>query len=213
MRNFIVIAIFLILIASCKNNSSTSTPGQEPAGGGASATEQPKGKYTLKSGVVEYKTTVMGMEAKQTLSFDDYGAKELTTVSIEMMGYKSSSYTLNRDGFVYSYDLEKKTGTKMKAVPQANIDFANLTDEIVKEMKIKKEGEESFLGKTCTKFSIDNDKLSMKGTYLVWNGIPLKTDVDISGMKMVLEAVKLDENASIPATAYDVPAEVKFTDL
>lgn len=213
MKNLIFFSILLLSFASCKNNSSTTTAGQEPAKDGSAATEQPKGKYTLKSGVVEYKTTVMGMEAKQTLSFDDYGAKELTSVSIEMMGYKSTSYTLNRDGFVYSYDLEKKTGTKMKAVPQANIDFANLTDDIVKEMKINKEGEESFLGKTCTKFSIDNDKLSMKGSYLVWNGIPLKTDVDMGQMKMVLEAVKLDENASLPATTFDVPAEVKFTDL
>jgi hypothetical protein len=213
MKNFILAAFCLVLLVSCKNNSSTTTPGQEPAKDGAAATDQPKGKYTLKSGVVEYKTTVMGMEAKQTLSFDDYGAKELTSVSIEMMGYKSTSYTLNRDGYIYSYDLEKKTGTKMKAVPQANIDFANLTDEVVKDMKIKKEGEESFLGKTCTKFSIDNDKLSMKGNYLVWNGIPLKTDVDMGSMKMVLEAIKLDENASIPATTFDVPADVKFTDL
>lgn len=213
MKNFILAAFCLVLLASCKNNNSTTIPGQEPAKDGAAATDQPKGKYTLKSGVVEYKTTVMGMEAKQTLSFDDYGAKELTSVSIEMMGYKSTSYTLNRDGYIYSYDLEKKTGTKMKAVPQANIDFANLTDDIVKEMKINKEGEESFLGKTCTKFSIDNDKLSMKGSYLVWNGIPLKTDVDMGQMKMVLEAIKLDENASIPATTFDVPADVKFTDL
>ena len=213
MKKLFFAALCILMIASCKNNSSTTTPGQEPAKDGSAATEQPKGKYTLKSGVVEYKTTVMGMEAKQTLSFDDYGAKELTSVSIEMMGYKSTSYTLNRDGYVYSYDLEKKTGTKMKAVPQANIDFANLTDDIVKEMKINKEGEESFLGKTCTKFSIDNDKLSMKGSYLVWNGIPLKTDVDMGQMKMVLEAIKLDENASIPATTFDVPADVKFTDL
>ena len=213
MKKIFFAILCILMIASCKNNSSNTTPGQEPAKDGVSATEQPKGKYTLKSGIVEYKTTVMGMAAKQILKFDDYGAKELTLVEMEMMGYKSSSYTLNRDGFVYSYDLEKKTGTKMSATPQANIDFANLTDEIIEEMKIKKEGEENFLGKTCTKFSIDNEKLSMKGSYLVWNGVALKTNIDMGGMKVDLEATKFEENIAIPAEIFEVPADVKFTEM
>ncbi len=170
-----------------------------------------KGKYVMKSGMVEYKTQVMGMEATQTMYFEDYGAKETQDVAMEMMGMKINTITVMKDGFSYNYDPDKKTGTKTSLTGRTdNIDFENLTEEIQKEMKIEKIGTEKFLDKTCTKYSINNEKLNMKGSYLVWKGIALKTNVDMGGMKILLEATKITENADIPAEKFEIPADIKF---
>lgn len=197
-----------LILTGCKSKNSNAAANDQK---GESSTITKKGKYAIKSGTVQYKTQVMGMEAIQTMMFDDYGAKEKTVVEMEMLGIKSQTTTITKDGFTYSYDTEKKTGTKTVEVTQSsNIDFENLTEEIKKDMKLEKIGEENFLGKSCDKYSIDYEKLKMKGTYLVWKGVPLKTNIDMSSMKIALEAIKFTEDPSFSASEFEVPADIKF---
>ncbi len=198
------------LLFSCKSKTSeTAATSENPA---ASETSTPKGKYAIKSGIVQYKTEMMGMEVMQTLTFDDYGKKEATDVEMEMMGVKIHTVNLTKDGFIYNLDMVKKTGTKSPEVNIANasIDFENLSEEMVKEMDLKKLGTEEFLGKTCEKMSIDNKKMSMKGTFLVYKGIALKSETDMGAMKMNLLAEKFEENPTIPDAKFEVPADIKI---
>jgi hypothetical protein len=198
------------LLFSCKSKTSeTSATPENPA---ASETSTPKGKYAIKSGIVQYKTEMMGMEVMQTLTFDDYGKKEATDVEMEMMGVKIHTVNLTKDGFIYNLDMVKKTGTKSPEVNMANasIDFENLTEEMVKEMELKKLGTEEFLGKTCEKMSIDNKKMGMKGTFLVYKGVALKSETDLGSMKMNLLAEKFEENPTIPAAKFEVPSDIKI---
>jgi hypothetical protein len=200
------------LLFSCKSKTSESAATLEnPA---ASETSTPKGKYAIKSGIVQYKTEMMGMEVMQTLTFDDYGKKEATDVEMEMMGVKLHTVNLTKDGFIYNLDMVKKTGTKSPEINMANasIDFENLTEEMVKEMELKKLGTEEFLGKTCEKMSIDNKKMGMKGTFLVYKGVALKSETDLGSMKMNLLAEKFEENPTIPAEKFEVPADIKITE-
>lgn len=198
------------LLFSCKSKTPETTA--TPENLAASETSTPKGKYAIKSGIVQYKTEMMGMEVMQTLTFDDYGKKEATDVEMEMMGVKIHTVNLTKDGFIYNLDMVKKTGTKSPEVNVANasIDFENLTEEMVREMDLKKLGTEEFLGKTCEKMSIDNKKMSMKGTFLVYKGIALKSETDMGSMKMNLLAEKFEENPTIPATKFEVPADIKI---
>ncbi len=198
------------LLFSCKSKTSeTAANTENPA---ATETSTPKGKYAIKSGIVQYKTEMMGMEVMQTLTFDDYGKKEATDVEMEMMGVKIHTVNLTKDGFIYNLDMVKKTGTKSPEVNLANasIDFENLTEEMVKEMELKKLGTEEFLGKTCEKMSIDNKKMGMKGTFLVYKGVALKSETDLGSMKMNLLAEKFEENPAIPAAKFEVPADIKI---
>ena len=82
--------------------------------------------------------------------------------------------------------------------------------DIAKEMNIKKVGTQSFLGKTCDKYTIDFKKQQMKGSYLVWNGIALKTEMTVMGMKTTIEATKIEENPTIPADKFEVPKGIKI---
>jgi hypothetical protein len=209
MKKFFPIYLFVVLAAvSCNNNP---VPGSENAQSDGNAVVTKKGKYGIRSGIVEYKTTVMGMDANQTLFFDDYGAKEATQVEMDMMGMKIRTYTLTKDGTVYNFDPDKKTGTKSTLSAQSGtVDFENISQEVQKEMKLKKVGEENFLGKTCDKFTIDYEKMKMTGDYLVWKGIALKTNVDMGSMKIALYALKVEENVVIPAEKFEIPADIKF---
>lgn len=169
-----------------------------------------KGKYGMKSGIVEYKANMMKMDSKMTIYFDGFGAKESTVTEMNMMGMSIKSVSIKKDGIVYTFDPEKKTGQKASVIPEKDIDFENLTEEFQKEMKLEKVGEETFLGKSCVKYTIDSEKFKMKGSYLVWQGVALKSDIDMGGMKVEMTAVKFDENANVPASTFEVPADIKF---
>jgi hypothetical protein len=83
---------------------------------------------------------------------------------------------------------------------------------MVKDMNLKKEGTEEYLGKTCEKMSIDYTKISMKGTFLVYKGVALKSETNMGTTKMKLIGEKFEENPSIPAEKFEVPADIKVTE-
>jgi hypothetical protein len=196
---------------SCKSKPAVpDATGNNPT---EAASSTSKGKYAIKSGIVEYKTQMMGMDMKQILTFDDYGKKEVTEMVADMMGVKIHTVMLTKDGFVYNYDLEKKTGTKSVSYQAgANIDFENISKEMVRDMNLKKEGTEEYLGKTCDKMSIDYTKMKMKGTFLVYKGVALKSETDMGTMKVNLVGEKFIENPEIPADKFDVPADVTISE-
>jgi hypothetical protein len=208
-RKIITLALMTtgILLFACKSKTTESAAKNESPV--VNETPVQKGRYAIKSGIVEYKTEVMGMEARQTLTFDDYGKKEVTDMEMEMMGTKIKTVTITRDGFIYTLDMEKKTGTKMSG-SSPNIDFENLSEQMAKDMNLKKEGKEEFLGMTCEKMSIDYQKMSMKGIFLVYKGVALMVNTDMGTMKMKLKAEKFLENPEIPASKFEIPADIKF---
>ena len=210
-KTFTVILMSLVLILiSCK--SETSKTDSETNDSTETIMPTSKGRYAMKSGILEYKTEMMNMEMKQTLTFDDYGNKEVTDVEMEMMGTKIHTVTITKDGFIYSLNMEKKTATKMNG-KSPNIDFENLGEEMVKDMNLKKLGTENFLGKTCEKMSIDYKKMNMKGIYLIYKGLPLMADTQMGSTKMKLIGVKFIEDAAIPAETFDIPADFTITEM
>jgi len=214
-NNFIpaIILISALLIASCQSKPSNQTV-TAPDKKTETTKETSKGKYSIKSGIVEYKAKMMGMDMKQVLTFDEYGQKEVTEVIMEMMGAKTHTVTLNKDGYQYQYDLMQKTGTKSRFYGNGSLDldFENMSKEMIKDMNLKKEGTVDFLGKTCEKMSVDYQKMQMKGNFLVYKGVALKMDVDMGSMKVNLAGDKFIENPSIPAEKFEVPADVKITE-
>lgn len=96
MKPLKIILLALITISlgfvSCKNKTSDKATTTE--NNTESATATPKGKYAIKSGIVEYKTNMMGMDMKQVLTFDNYGKEEVTEMIAEMMGVKIHTITL-----------------------------------------------------------------------------------------------------------------------
>lgn len=215
MKNLKITALLLlgIIVISCQSKPTNNNDTQE-----STTTEKPvakltKNKYGIKSGIVEYSTKAMGTEVNQTLYFDDYGAKEATETSMEMAGYKSNTLNINKGEYTYTLDMNTKTGTKHKIIPTGvDIDFNNLSKELEKEMNLQKMGKESFAGKECEKYTIDYKDMQMKGSFLVWKGIALKSDFNLSTMKTEMIANNIQENVNIPSSKFEIPANFKITE-
>ena len=171
-------------------------------------------KYGLKSAVVSYSTETMGMKVKSTLYFEDYGKIECTQTVFEMdLGATKEVINhrdLTKDGYAYSFDIEKKTGTKRAISPRnsGQYDFANMSDKMKKEYQLKELGSEKFLGRDCKKYSMNNKDMEMKGTFLIWNNIPLKSETNAGGMDAKMFTTKIEENGKIPADIFEVPKNV-----
>ncbi len=212
-KQFVLLFAASCLIISACTNSGSKTEADKNADSTKTSEvkkEPLKGKYGLKSAIIEMKSMVMGLEQKQILMFDEYGAKECTEVTANLFGQKSHNINITKEGFIYSIDMVKKTGTKMKVPADLAVNFNDLGGALVKEMNIKKVGSETFFGKQCDKYTIDFKKQQMKGYYLVWNGIPLKTEITVMGMKTLVEVVKITENATIEASKFEVPKGIKI---
>lgn len=174
-------------------------------------------KYQLKSGIVEYKITG-SQTGSQTLYFDKWGmlSAEFTKSEMKFMGFTTSSNTLNLTDleWTYSINLDEKKGTKT-----ANKDLmemmGNMNQKEAEEYGLKvmeqlggrKLGDEMFFGKMCEVYEIE--KLGSKVWSYKW--IPLKMEIKLIG-NVVYEAIKFEENVSVPSDKFKVPDGIEVTE-
>jgi len=174
-----------------------------------------KGKFLVKSAAIDFDSEIMGMKQDMLMIIDKYGELSFIEMTGNLMGTKSHNISIIKDGFEYTIDMIKKKGQKLPYKAESNpddIDFTALTSEVMKKFNMKKEGTEEFLGKKCDKYSIDQTTTKMKGIYLVWMGIPLKTDVSVAGMSMKIIAKKIDLDAKISPDKFEIPQGVTITE-
>jgi hypothetical protein len=218
-------AISIAAFVACSGGSSKSGDDKDTTktADSTKTSGQPGAKYTLKSGIIYQDMETMGMVYKVNMYFDDYGAKECVetkgTMDMGIAGkVETSSIMITKDGYVYQIDLSTKTGTKSKVLANQkgksdNIDFNNLTEAAMKEMHITKEGTETVLGKTCDKFKMDYADMNLKSSYCVWDGIALKYEMNMAGITAKTTATKIEENVSVPAEKFEVPKDIKLTEM
>lgn len=184
---------------------------------GASA--PPGSKFGVKAGMAEMTMDMMGMKTSVVNYWDDFGSKMHTQVSGEMMGMKMNETTIEKDGYSFKFDAEKKSGTKRKGV-STDMHFHDMTPEQLKEKGMTEIGTESVLGKECKVYELDVDQMTgsqpgagqpaqMKGKLWIWQGIPMKMEM---GELMKMEATKLEVMESVPASKFEVPADITITD-
>jgi outer membrane lipoprotein-sorting protein len=152
-----------------------------------------------------------------TTYFDNYGATEAQETMNEMkimnQTIKIHNITIMKDGWIYNIDLEKKTGTRHKgSAISANMDYSSLSGEMAEKYHVKKESNETVAGKTCDVFSMDDGK-NMKGRVATWQGIPMRVDMQMAGMPMKQTVESIETDVAVPADKFEVPADVKITDI
>lgn len=175
-----------------------------------------KGKYAIKSGILQMKATTLGISQDITIYFDDFGDREMTDINVSMLGVKTHQMVISDSGNLYTIDLDKKTGYKIKADTQniekpEDFNFLKLTEKNVKDFQIKKEGQAQFLDRLCDIYKVNNSKFN--GTFYVWKGIALKTEANAMNMKTTIEVKKIEENVKIPADKFKIPDGVKISDI
>jgi hypothetical protein len=173
-------------------------------------------RYQIKSGIVQY-TLSGARKGTETVYFENWGMREAkyTQAEMSMMGItqKQNTLTLLDGETTYNIDLDTKTGTKMetpmlKELAANNKDLTDAGEKMMKSMGGAKIGTEAVLGKTCDVWEIKN----MQSKTWVWKNVPLKTQVNMANMQMIITATKFEEGASIPTDKLKVPSDVTITE-
>lgn len=60
------------------------------------------------------------------------------------------------------------------------------------KFKLKKTVTAKILDRDCDVYSMEFDKAKLKGPFYIWKGMPLKTESEVSVMKVLMEATKID---------------------
>ena len=157
--------------------------------------------YGIKSGSIKTEMDMMGQTITTTTYFDNYGA--LQSAAMNMMGM--DMVTITKDGKTYLVNKGEKSVQEMPQMQQ-NINFLNLTDEAVKQFKVKETGKETVSGKECTVYTAEISQMGQtaKATYSVWNGIPMKSVIDMGGFSMSQKVVEVKEGP-VDASLFEIP--------
>lgn len=171
-------------------------------------------KVKFKSAIIEMESKTMGFSQKMKLYLDDYGKKQLTEVSMEMLGKKVVQYALSDGEFMYSYNLETRQGTKSRVDTNSfdNINFNAITKDIADKFKIKKTGTEKVLNRECEVYTLEFEAAKLKGTYWIWQGIPLKSESKVAGLGVVIEATAVETDVEIDPQKFMVPDGITFVE-
>lgn len=171
--------------------------------------------YGVKSGIITMEMDMMGQAIVQQIYFDDFGAKQ-ATVS-EFGGNKMRTIVL--DGQNVMINEAEKTATRMPAMGfgggRATINYNNLTEQVMKDNKIKELGQETIAGKACKKYSVTMDMMgqSMEQNVWVYKGVVLKTASESEFGAMGQTATKFEENVTVPASMFTVPEGITVQDM
>ncbi|NWF50306.1 MAG: hypothetical protein HXY49_07175 [Ignavibacteriaceae bacterium] len=176
-------------------------------------------RYGIKSGIVEYEISG-SQKGKKTLYFDDYGLKQAehssTVLSIAGFTKKSNLINIIDNDYQYMIDLDQKSGTKMKIAiieelkeKLANSDLIDIGKEMFERSGATLIGKEKVAGKECDVYEVK--KLGTKTWY--WNWVVLKNEINTSGIKIKIEAVKVIDNADIPEDKLSVPKGIVLSEV
>lgn len=166
--------------------------------------------FGIKSGIIEYKYSGTNT-GTSTLYFDDYGQKSANYMVITVQEKTQKNWVLSLGGMQYIYDPVSKAGQKMKNPLLEGLmeveDLEKFTEDMYAKMGFSPAGSENFLGRDCRVFKGDMGKV------LTWNGILMFMEISVVGTTSRQEATKMEVNVPVKASLFEVPADIKFTDL
>ena len=181
-------------------------------------------RYGIASAIVK-KTSVMriqGMPTEQTISttqyFAEYGNKESAETSMNVGGQSLTTFTMIKDGYAYSANLSAKQGAKMNLAEMedySTVNFLELTDEVKKKYQIQANGVQQIIGKDCNRYemSFTTQGQNVKATVWVWQGLTLKSSINMAGTSVEEEVTEIQEGVPIAAEKFVLPEGITFTEI
>lgn len=206
MKKLSIILSLAIALISCKGNSQNTLK-----------------RYDIKSGIVEYKTTITGKvmgskisgSGEENLYFKDYGAielKEATSTQTSVMKFfgkekteTTTSHTMSKieDDKTYIVDFENElitsAGNIGMAIMQDNGDAQQTGKDMMIAMGGEKIGDEAFMGYNCEVWSL------MGAKQWLHKGVMLKLEANTLGIKTLTEAVSVKFDVAVPDDKFKLP--------
>ncbi len=169
------------------------------------------------SGKIVYQLS--GMEqGTETIYYDQWGVREVKykQATITMMGQNKTikQMVLITDGgkWVYTIDLDKKTGKKMenpmfsKLSPEQRQQMMQGGEKMMQAMGAKKVGTDTVAGKTCNVWKMQKANSSV----CIWKNLPLRVESQMGSMKVKNIATEVVEGIDIPEDKFTIPADIKI---
>jgi len=178
-------------------------------------------RYGIKSGIVTYKMVVMGMPTEIVTYFDQYGDVEATiskvVAKVMGMSVETESKTITKDGYVYSIDMEEKTGTKVKLSDDfdyRSFDLRKLDGEMKQQFEnaLAHAKTETFLGKTCKVIEMKDGNVGTDSKIWLWKNIPLRYSINSAQGKIEMQASSVEEKA-VDSHFFEVPSDISFREV
>ena len=223
----ILLLSMLAIVSGCSKKSDSLQSGSSSL---SSVSSSPK-RYELQSGIVYYEPMeIMGIKSVSTLFFDDYGRRESreTVTDSNIMGMKTHEKKVDiTDGnYMISYELEKvvngrdetskvATKTDIRKFREMAMQMGKGLDpeQMKKDFDYREEGSEVVAGVTGTKYSVslNKEQKDQRAYGVLYKKIAVKTQMG----GITIKASRIDENAVVPASKFEVPAgyTIKEIDL
>lgn len=209
MKKLNILISFIVILTSCNGNSQNELK-----------------RYDVKSGIVEYTTTISGKVMGSTITgsgtesvyFKDWGAIELKeeqstqTTTMKFFGKvktdKTSTHTINKldNGESYLVDFDKKTiylsrdmAMDMTKAFHPNADAGDVGKSMLESVGGKKIGTESILGYNCDIWDIKGAKQWM------YKGVVLKMDITVLGVRTLTEATSAKFDTTVADSNFKLP--------
>lgn len=171
-------------------------------------------KYPFKSGIIEYK--IEGKtKGTEIMYWDDYGAKELHVRDTETKTFgqvdKSVEYMLYQGDYQYSWQEGQERGSKLENPvlsswkENPDMTWDELCNNLFTNLGYEKIGTETVAGKKC-------DVWKGMSKSWIWKGLTIKTYAKMLGIKVDQTATKIDTDASVAASKFEIPQNIKFHD-
>ena len=214
------LVIVILISASCGNKgnktSSSEAVVSNPDNNRIMASHARK--YGMKSGIITFSVESNLVQEKQVkkVYFDDFGAKE---TSEKYRNDKLVEKLINKaDGYVYQLAIDRKTGIRSKHAMATGTEMkfdvsdGSWSDDMKKQYNFTRLPNENICGKDCEIFTTEYEK--MKARYAGWNGILLmiETSSPVGNTNMTTKSIatRIEENAVIPESIWEVPAGISI---
>lgn len=151
-------------------------------------------RYEMERAIVKYKVTQGTHQGVLAKAFDKYGQyerRELKIGNVETIALTQGSA---------SYALDKKT-KKAKRTKDADLNFLNLNETLMKKLKLQKKGTATVMGKQCDHYVGTNVE------YYVWKGLVMKkVQKESDGTTTIHEVTSIEEPTSVDPSLFKVPS-------
>ena len=151
-------------------------------------------RYEMERAIVKYKVTKGNRQGVLAKAFDKYGRYERRELQ---MGNRQT-VALLQDNVSYSLDRSTKMAKRTK---DADLNFLNLNEALMKKLNLKKKGTKRVLGKDCILYEGKNVQ------FYVWKGLVMKkVQKESDGTTTIHEVTSIEEPTSVDPSLFKVPS-------
>ena len=174
-----------------------------------------------KSAKWKSKTTVTGKSEPMTIEQTVFYKKGKMRTEAQMKnpstGQKQNTITIIDDKFIYSYDKDKKQGTRMSVGSEGPMNPEKQNIEMSKCRKTAtKKGDEKINGVPCTIYEYTCMINKAKFFITEWrnkDGYPIKTVSKYQDIVTTVETFDLKTNVSLSDSLFKPESDIKFMDM